>query len=152
MLGVILSYGGKSSTCEARAAASRNHQTPTLLQALSELATTLSRQISWHSFDELTSVQHRSRLRAVLQLQLFTVHHQRDPQLEIFRRNFLPLQVGCALTETDIGILRDDQNGQQTIVIIANLQLLTRSLVVRTLIMLGLCITGAYLLCRNRLR
>jgi hypothetical protein len=82
------------------------------LQALSELATTLSRQISWHSFDELTSVQHRKRLRAILQLQLFTVHHQRDPQLEIFRRNFLPLQVGCALTETDIGILRDDQHGQ----------------------------------------
>lgn len=47
-----------------------------------------------------------------MSLQLFTVHHRRDPQLEIFRRHFLPLQVGCALTETDLGILRDDLHGQ----------------------------------------
>ena len=47
-----------------------------------------------------------------MSLQLFTVHHRHDAQLEIFRRHFLPIQVGCALTETNLGILRDDLHGQ----------------------------------------
>ena len=47
-----------------------------------------------------------------MSIQLFTIHHRCDPQLETFRRNFLPLQVGCALADTDLGILRDDRYGQ----------------------------------------
>lgn len=47
-----------------------------------------------------------------MSLQLYTVHHRHDAQLEIFSRHFLPIQVGCALTETNLGILRDDLHGQ----------------------------------------
>lgn len=46
-----------------------------------------------------------------MSLDLFTIHHKRDNQLETFSRHFLPIQVGCTLSSVDLGIIRDDTNG-----------------------------------------
>lgn len=45
-----------------------------------------------------------------MQLQLFTIHHRHDSQLELFRQHFSPMQVGSAISSVNLGILRDDTN------------------------------------------
>lgn len=59
-----------------------------------------------------TSLRKIKRLGTSMSLQLYTVHHRHDAQLEIFRHHYLPIQVGCAVSETNLGILRDDLHGQ----------------------------------------
>ena len=43
--------------------------------------------------------------------ELYTIHHKRDAQLPTFKRQFIPMQVGCATSDLDLGIRRDDQHG-----------------------------------------
>ena len=43
--------------------------------------------------------------------ELYTIHHRNDAQLPVFKRHFIPMQVGCATSELDLGIRRDDLHG-----------------------------------------
>lgn len=45
-------------------------------------------------------------------LELFTIHHRQDPQLQVLRRHFTPIQVGSAIADTSLGIMRDDTLGR----------------------------------------
>ena len=46
-----------------------------------------------------------------MSLDIFTIHHKYDRQLDVFRRSFLPIQAGAALSSNDLKILRDDKHG-----------------------------------------
>ena len=44
-------------------------------------------------------------------LDLFTVHHKYDRNIEVMRKHFKPMQVGCSISNIDLGIRRDDEPG-----------------------------------------
>ena len=46
-----------------------------------------------------------------MDLDLFTVHHKDDINIQVMRKHFKPIQVGCAMTSIDLGVRRDDDRG-----------------------------------------
>lgn len=47
-----------------------------------------------------------------MDLDLFTVHHKNDNNIQKMRKYFEPIQVGCAISKIDLGIRRDDDLGK----------------------------------------
>ena len=46
-----------------------------------------------------------------MDLDLFTVHHKDDINIQVMRKHFKPIQVGCAMSSIDLGVRRDDDRG-----------------------------------------
>lgn len=41
-----------------------------------------------------------------MDLDLFTVHHKDDNNIQVMRKHFKPVQMGCALSSIDLGVRR----------------------------------------------